>query len=319
MKESSGKTKKLSKGVRRARSMRNVVMMVLVCVLMLSAATYAWFTLSNTAKVANMTMTVGKVTGLQIAPDHAANADTDGIVGKYGSSLVFGDEYEYTDTQKNVTYDIKGDLLPATMVKTTTLKKPIYATDGSGKVKGIEDLATGDTMYNDGVEDKTYFAYKTHFYLKVLGNEDYEVKLADRTGNLTTAGVYADGITGSYILNKDNTNTFIGADAVRICLKVQDPNFGDQTIIYSSNSKDNQNGTVAEMETNYLGTGTTVESPTNTQKADGTFDKNQSFKLTAGKDVRVEMTIWIEGTDVDCANQMSLETIRAQIQFVKVE
>ena len=69
MKESSGKTKKQSKGVKRARSMRNVVMMVLICALMLSAATYAWFTLSTSAKVANLSMTVGEETSLLIAPD----------------------------------------------------------------------------------------------------------------------------------------------------------------------------------------------------------------------------------------------------------
>ena len=93
MKESSGKTKKPSKGVRRARSMRNVVMMVLVCALMLSAATYAWFTLSKNAKVANLTMQVGEETSLMIAPDTDKTGNA-GKAGIYGSTLSFGENSE---------------------------------------------------------------------------------------------------------------------------------------------------------------------------------------------------------------------------------
>lgn len=37
--------------VQKAKKIRSMVMMSLLCILMLSAATYAWFSLSNTAKV----------------------------------------------------------------------------------------------------------------------------------------------------------------------------------------------------------------------------------------------------------------------------
>ena len=314
MKESSGKTKKQSKGVRRARSMRNVVMMVLICALMLSAATYAWFTLSNTAKVANMTMTVGEVTGLQIAPDYNAGGDT-GEPGVYGSVLAFGTKYEDSvDSTKAVTYEIKGDLLPATMLKTNLMKKPIYAEDGTGEVISVEALGTADWMGNDGITDNTYYAYKTTFYLKALGDEDYTIQLAERTGTLTKAGVYQEGISGTYILNKkdNDTDTFIGADAIRIRLDAN-----GQSMIYAVDNVTGQSGTTAPTKDGYLGG--TVESATNAQASNGTFTSNGTITLTGNEDTRVTMTIWIEGTDVDCANEMSLDDIIAQLQFEKVE
>lgn len=314
MKESSGKTKKLSKGVRRARSMRNVVMMVLVCVLMLSAATYAWFTLSNTAKVANMTMTVGEVTGLQIAPDYNAGGTT-GSVGTYGSVLAFDQEYvDAADSSKKVTYNITGDLLPATMITTSVMRKPVYAEDGTGEVISTSTLDQQDWMGNDGIAENTYYAYKTTFYLKALGEEEYVIKLADRSA-ITKPGVYQNGITGTYILNDktSDTDTFIGADAIRICLETNN----DKIIYAANNVSTDQKGTVAPTATNYLGG--TLETVTNSQGTDGKFTSNGTITLQGNEDTRVTMTIWIEGTDPDCANEMSLDNIIAQLQFVKVE
>ena len=96
--------------VQKAKKIRSMVMMSLLCILMLSAATYAWFSLSNTAKVSNLTMTVGDVTGLQIAPDENGHA------GTFGSSIDFS--------------TITGKLLPATSQDGKNFFKPYYNEDG---------------------------------------------------------------------------------------------------------------------------------------------------------------------------------------------
>ena len=59
---------------KKFENLKKLVFVCALCIIILVTATYAWFTLSNTARVTNMQLTVGDVTGLQIAPDDNGQA-----------------------------------------------------------------------------------------------------------------------------------------------------------------------------------------------------------------------------------------------------
>ena len=150
--EKKQETKKTKSLTQKAKKIRSIIMMTLLCVLMMSAATYAWFTLSNTAKATNLTMTVGDTTGLQIAPDTGTGA------GTFGSSITFN--------------DIKGTILPATTSNGINFFKPIYGDDG--EVSSTEATTEYLDEKNTDTNKEGYYIQYT-FYLKSLG-ADSDVK-----------------------------------------------------------------------------------------------------------------------------------------------
>lgn len=307
MKREENEKKKSKSFTQKAKKIRSIVMMSLLCVLLLSAATYAWFTLSDTAKVSNLTMTVGDVTGLQIARDKNAISNENGP-DTYGSQLEFGSTSEY---------QIKGKLLPATLANDeTTIKKPTY---NDGAVTGIEAV-DGSYLTNKSDDNtKEGYYYETTFYLKSVG-KDISVQLADGTtseGNeLPATGIEVGGEKGTFVLNAStqksgakNGETHIGARAIRIWLST-----GNSEIIYQPNYNlsDGKTYTTASDIS-----GKTAKAPTDKQDKNGTFvaEKRGKLNLLADQNTLVTMRIWLEGTDTACGNEIILEDIIAQLQF----
>ena len=305
MKESSGKTKKLSKGVRRARSMRNVVMMVLVCVLMLSAATYAWFTLSDTARITNLTMTVGEESSLLIAED-LKQAEAAGQAGEYKGSLVFG-----TDGTTNV-YKLKGTLLPASLESQKgDIKKPDY-NDLGQVVEDLKELTPSDIMKDSSAEGD-FYCYKTTFYLKNGGSES-EIKVQLKEPSTTIAGNEKGtqaASDGTYMVNTTNE---IGASAIRIRFTDEKGN----VVIYEPLS-DTENKAASESAED-LKDDRTVATSTDIQKYTGEFIGDSRGKLTVtNTGTRITMEIWLEGTDELCCNEVMADKIMGQLAFEVVD
>lgn len=304
MEKEINKKKKTKNIAKKAKKMRSIVMMSLLCVLMLSAATYAWFTLSNTAKVSNLTMTVGDVTGLQIAVDTGTGA------GTYGNELKYGDG-------EAASYKIIGTLLPATLMdKTNAIKKPVYDPAGSGAVTDVSAVDASEVLKNGSASSATGYYYETTFYLKSLG-KDISVRLK-KGESLAGTGVQTGNETGTYVLNNktqtetNNSTTHIGAKAVRIWLTD-----GTNHIIYQPNS-DLTAGSNYTLATDSRSLKST-EAPTDVQSAAGTFGSTQgSLSLAKDTDKKITMRIWIEGTDEFCGNEIKLEDIIAQLQFEEV-
>lgn len=314
MKESSGKTKKLSKGVRRARSMRNVVMMVLVCVLLLSAATYAWFTLSTSAKVANLSMTVGEETSLQIAPD--LDRDGTGRAGDYGSILTFGANLgDGIDT-----YWLNAPLLPATMNSDGIVYKPEYDENDGTIITGFEALekSTSTEILKDSISTteatNDYFYYRTSFYLKTAGSENVTVELKTPTGTDMNAYTAPTNGVGTYIITE--TKDGMGAAAIRIKLSV-----GDDAIVYEpmndiilDSNKAYESATISNTATKPSAT-----TSTDVQKSTGEFTQHTGTLEVTPAGVRVTMEIWLEGNDPQCVNQIMGDVIKGQIAFAVQE
>lgn len=301
MEENEKKKKKI---VKKAKKVRGIVMMTLLCVLMMSAATYAWFTLSKTAKIANLTMTVGEATGLQIAKNVGTSESPS--VGTYGGVLTFG------DSEDGHPYKITGKLLPATTVDGKNFLKPVYNDDGevSGTVAADSKLDNSTAL-----ADSEGYYYETTFYLKALGSQNVNVVLK-AGASLPSSGIVSesDAPTGTYVLGKSGETKdgdYHGFQAVRISLTAQ-----SQTLIYEPNF--NVHGTDGTAATQ-IATITPVTA-TSKQNANGTWDggQTQTLTLSAGADTLVTMRIWIEGTDTDCVNEISLDNIIAQLQFEEV-
>lgn len=301
MKKEEQKEKNL---VKKAKKMRSMIMMMLLCVLMLSAATYAWFTLSNTAKISNLTMTVGEATGLQIAKDTGTGSAH--TPGTYSSVLNFEDGVDPN-------YKITGLLLPATTTDGQTFLMPVY--DEDGKVSGSKAADKHLTNATSQATDEGYY-YETTFYLKALGENSIHIKLKDGA-TLPNTGIAENSntATGTYVLAKNGSTKnkgYLGSQAIRISLTA-----GTNTLVYEPNSDVHGSSGMSAALAN--GVSFSPVASTSVQISTGAFSSQSKYLTLAGNtDTLVTMRIWIEGTDDDCVNEISLNDIIAQLMFEEV-
>lgn len=300
-------TKKAKKRVRtKGQKIRSIIMMALLCIAMLSGATYAWFTLSNTARVTNMQLTVGDVTGLQIAPDISGSAGT------------FSATYDLNKDNAGI---FKGKLLPATTINGKDFLKPVY--DDDGKVcntssEGVNKFDSSSTETN-----KEGYYCEIPFWLKSLGtNVTVSLKAGseyDADDNL----IKPEGAKGTYILNQTGTandNKVKGAAAIRVSLTVcdgADNAEGNTVLVYEPNSDYSTAGvTKAEDKRDNKN----VVTSNVKQNQDGSFTGTPAtFDLTKDKATKIIMRVWLEGTDLQCANEIALSNLVGQIQFESKE
>ncbi|MBQ3512439.1 MAG: hypothetical protein IJA32_01395 [Lachnospiraceae bacterium] len=297
------KKTKRKRSLRTMQQMKLAIIMIMVSVLVLSASTFAWYRLSNTAKIQGMEFTADTLGNLQIANSRVSG--TSYIVdGDYKAELDLG-----LDEDGNREY-----LMPTTTMDGLTFVSPEYNGDGTSveKVSEISD---------DDLDD---YVYEKVFFLLVgeegsISTKKYDLKLTD--GDLINK-------TGTYVLNNEtDSDTNTAANAVRISFTFKNAE-GDVTKIYEPNSVTENDRTKADyadtvtgadnVDANY-GAYTTIA-----QKADGTFfastdgtnyEDDILYEMTEGVPVQVTMYVWIEGTDEDCRNSIALREIAAQIQF----
>lgn len=314
--EKKQETKKTKSLVKKAKKIRSMIMMTLLCVLMMSAATYAWFTLSNTAKATNLTMTVGESTGLQIAEDNS------GTAGTFGSSIAFE--------------AVKGKLLPATTNDGRTFQKPHYNDDG--EVDGVEtvnndeffvgntlDAASADPgISSDTTKEGYYIQYA--FWLKSLGS-DAHIKLVRGTG--ISDGLYIDSgtYTGTYVLAKtvDEDKKVPASAAVRMSF-VPTSAKSTGTTVFEPNSNLPAQNIVLSEGADYAKIAdraeiTNVVGSTIMHNGDGTVTATNGdvVELTKNTPTKITLNVWIEGTDPQCVNQISAKNLIGQLVFTNKE
>lgn len=292
--------KKQKNIVKKAKKIRSMVMMSLLCVLMLSAATYAWFTLSNTAKVSNLTMTVGDVTGLQIAEDNgSAPAE-----GAWKSSIEGG--------------TISGKLLPATTTNGIKMLEPTY--DDNGAVENTTEATKYLTSASVST-DEGYWIEKT-FYLRARGKagDTTKIKLVDGTG-IGNTGIWVeankDNYNGTYVLSKNaGTSGILPGAAVRISFQKNDET---TTTVFEPNS--NYTTAATEIATDSRGDKSIINS-TVQETMEGTcsfVSADNIFTLTNNTATKITMRIWIEGGDPQCGNEIAAQDVITQLKFVTVD
>lgn len=301
MKKEVKSTNKSQKGT----NMRKVISMILVTVLLGSSATYAWFTLSNNAKVTGLSMTAQSTDGgLMIS---------DAVDGPYKSTL-------------KITMPTGVKMYPATVANADVTKagadttvpvmyKPDYDADDTSVVTGVTALTAPDEgkitekTANDTAGD--FYYYEKEFYIKAPGENTMSSKVffKDNTG--------ADAGKGTFLTNDKSGGIADARDSIRISFTAD----GKATKVYSFGTKADAVGTYATEGAGFTtsgnyGTYTTLVQQDDTTFVGGSTGKSaELFTITNNTPQKVTMRIWFEGRDKQCVNEIMAENILGQLAF----
>jgi len=298
---------------KKFRDIRNAVVMMCVMVAMMSTASYAWFTMTSSPTVTGMQMTAAATSGLQISLDNTADSYKDAVI-------VVEDDSD-AKVLKPVTLVAKESVTKYSEVGATEyikFKEAVY----SGKdVTGLTEVPGADitgcvakyTIYLKGTDPNATGQYGIGI---ICGARDNN---GDFTLNGTTPTT-----AGSVVKATGTTSGQTKADyAIRVGLLpegetdliVWEPNNNDVTIAGATSATVTgslsivDDPDVGSADTGVITTG--VGNPNNTSVS--LFDMD---KVTAKK---VDIFIWLEGSDDHCVDQIQTDDIAAQIQFTVVE
>lgn len=290
------------------RDVKNALIMVVVMAAMMSTATYAWFTLTNNATVTGMQMTAGGSSGLKVCET---------IDGSYTDAISLAPEIVDGVTEENqIINQLTVDDPDGEGVFTTTFYKPVYGTVGEGTgVTGVEAITA--------LSEVPSYAAKYTYFLKTEAEDAAQVGLiiGEMPAYDTVGGLNANNmpnIEGSFVrATAQDANSAIYA--VRIGLVVD-----GKMYVYEPNSDGNFTGTVADVDTNtmtYDGYTATVVSETDGTITNGAgVDGVSKGLFTVTKEgTQVDMYVWLEGTDPQCADEIKADEIEAQVQFTIVQ
>lgn len=296
MKQETKEKKKPKSITQKAKKVRSIVMMTLLCILMLSASTYAWFTLSNTAKVSNLTMTVGDVTGLQVA-DYE------------GTDTAPADETKWKSETTAV--EFKGKLMPATTTDGISFSKPDYNENGEVGSVSSTNAKLDNTAATTDASEGYYVEY--YFWIRAKGADGASSQIQLDAGAALNDGIYSDtgSPTGTYSLSKNVTvSDILPSAAVRISLQK-----GSETSAAVLEPNADYNTAASQIATD--NSGGSVMTSTVTQKKDGTFSSANSnvFTLTNNTPTKITLRIWLEGKDLQCGNEIAAKDIVSQLKF----
>lgn len=278
------------------RKLRSAIVMALVCVMMLSGATYAWFTLSNTAKVNNLTLKVTSEGSLYVA-DSEANLSL-----KKGSlDLNYPNQVLYPCT---------------TSVDGKKMLKPVYASDS---VVGNTEGFNTSTSYASDSEKKLYY-YEKEIWLKIeevvpdgSSANVYAITLGKNDGVSGTEGTFVHGAT-------TNDNGANPQNCVRVSFTVGEGD-GATVAVYEPNSDITQVDSVQATDNTGMGFVNTHKQNTagafvNETGAYYEGDSSELFRITGNTPTKVTMRVWFEGTDDQCGNSIQDAQILSQLKFV---
>lgn len=293
--EKKQETKKSKSLVKKAKKIRSMIMMTLLCVLMMSAATYAWFTLSNTSKVSNMTMTVGDATGLQIADYTEGDTSGPADATKWGAATT--------------PVTLNGKLLPAHSANGIDFYEPEYDPD-DGSVKAIKTAASDKKITSKTEENAEGYYAEHEFWIRAQGADGGKTDVQLTPGNNLQNGIYSESATGTFSLSKNvAADKILPSAAVRISLD----NKGTATIFEPNNNFNTIATAVAQDKSNTAITSGTITQDNSTGVI--TPENNVVFTLDNNVATKIIVRLWLEGTDQQCGNEISSKDIVSQLAF----
>lgn len=258
-----------------------------------SVGVYAWFTVSNKARVDKLALIADHQGNLQIADDLGNGP------GTYSSNL------ELTDTNQAV-------LSPVTTKNGVNFFSPNYDSQ-SNAVTSVSEI-TDTTML------KKMYIYEKTFYLRAGSEKGNTVANFTRTYDIALYGLATNNLDEGCRIYQSQNDRETAANAIRISFTLAD----GTSYVYEPNSdlhNTDSSRAVNSIDSSY-GTFTKLYQ----QKSNGAFvvspKQNESeklFTIPENQDVKVTMRIWIEGTDNDCTNSIEADSIAGQIQFISTE
>lgn len=293
--DNKGKTKPEKK-------LRSKLVVCLLYVAVLSAATYAWFTVSNKPKVLNLALVANAAGDLLIADDLGTGP------GVYDNELDLKGARQSPVAMEDVL------LQPVTTVDVKTFYEPVYDGDRVVDVREITDSAILNQNY---VYQKTFYLKAGSMRKESIGIaatrvKYYDILLLGPEQSEDYTGCAIQQLEGMYL---EGSST--AANAIRIAFVLDD---GQNEIkVYEPNSTLHNSGEFAinALDAKYGGY-ETIRQPTPGAEFEGGDGRNSDvlFTIREETDVKVTMLVWIEGTDVDCTNSIQMDEIVGNIQFV---
>lgn len=264
---------------RNGKDIRNAFVMLCVTVAMMSTATYAWFTMTDSPTVEGLKMTAASSGGLELSND-----------GSTWSSAITVD----TDSKK---------LSPVSPIgNTNEFGKPVYS---GNRVNSVEKI-TDETEL-----EQNYVAVYKYKIRAVGASSSAPVKVGLLGGDGSGSSP-----TGSFVIRESaKSATQEAAYAIRVGFKIDstwaiyEPNADQNT----GGTKAENGYTVPTSTVKQGADGDFIDST-----GSGKTSK-EMFSLTDTNAHDITMYVWLEGTDDQCVNELQTDELQGQIQFTVVK
>lgn len=282
---------------KKFRDIRNAIVMMCVMAAMLSTASYAWFTLTDSPTVTGMNMTAASTGGLKVSWDENEN--------NFKNAIAFSDG-ENTNNASD----------PQVLV-------PVHPTGVGSFAEGRYEGNKVKTLKPALTSLKNKVAVYT-FYIK--SEETNPVSVGIICGDVAQVGDMViknemPNLGGSLVRNGKNAKN--APNAVRVGLVVGDTGKQSEMIIWEPNNDQHNTGKAAEDETNLKNDTKFPVKVSSKSTGDITIggSANTSEKLfeVGPTATKVTMYVWLEGTDEDCVDEIKTGELEAQIQFTVVD
>lgn len=298
---------------KKRRKLLPAIAMLTVSAIMLSTATYAWFTMNKDATVSNIQMTATTPSSIEISLGHISGGDGE------TKSITNPEENDwYNEIDFSTVYDKVGQISPAS---TTTGNADSFfaATDAvtNGTATKYMDANVQSVKQIKGNTTTTTQGYYLEFpiWMRTRGIKDANITLSENsTVKLLTEGD-ANDIT----------------QAVRLAFVDQSgtgPITASKPTIWNPNSGTYFTGGAVESFASSTATYKEVTDliQTTTYNEDGTVKANgtELFTLTKGTEdapgtaVKFIVRIWIEGQDQTCVNKNAGSKFVGNLNFLNV-
>lgn len=277
---------------------RNIVLLSLLLVVVGSVGTYAWFSVSNRARVENLALIADHSGNLQIADDLGNGPGT------------------YSDVL-DLAKATGADKMSNTILSPVTTKDGInfFAPDYNSLTQSVDSV----TAINNKEELNKYYIYEKTFYLKAGAVNSNNVGKIKRVYDIALYGVDNNSRNNGCFIYQPSSKGDTASNSIRVSFTLDN----GSSYIYEPNYD------IHNTDTNRAGDGVKNEYgkyKTYQQKSSGKFavspktnESEKLFTIDENVDVKVAMRIWIEGTDIDCTNSIGADSIAGQIQFISTE
>lgn len=283
------------------REIRSAVTMMCVMAAMLSSATFAWFTLTNSPTVGGMQMTAASEEGLLVS--------TDGT--NYYNAVALSAE------------SVVRQLKPVTPTA-DGFKPPVYQGGTVNSLGAAIDVTNAENGYV-GVYT---------FWIKPKSGQPVNVSViggANTQTSVTVDNNHVPASSGTFVTEKlPDGQAAMGqtaAYAVRMGLLPSGSGFTNMIVIEpNSDVQFATEGTKAPTVAATRTIDTAFESDVQIHAdgdieglADGVKTATTTVLEVPAGGVQVALYVWLEGTDFECADEIMADDLLAQIQFTVVE
>lgn len=294
------------------RAFLAAIAMLLVSAIVITTASFAWFTLGKSATVQELDLKVTAKEGIRISANTTAFTE---------SGVLTREDLDGTSTTAWKAYDGNTNNFPERINPvSSSFSTSTYANFFSG---GIDTTAEGRVMQADAVTDGNGPLYVFDVFIKYEGEQsDITVKVGDsqiRVKEDTDGTVVNEDVEQAMRIGFVNFGTVTaptgGSASGTLIYAPKDANVASTNPITGAGKSavlDNDEFTVPQSKAGTL----TIASA---YGANATTDQAANAMLTLHNGInRVRVYIWMEGQDAMCTNALASQLIGASIVFEMV-